>query len=40
MGLLHDLFGSYQPALWCLVALEGAAAVSILGGRVLRDSTG
>lgn len=40
MGLLHDLLGSYQPALWCLVVLEGVAAVSILGGRVLRDATG
>ena len=37
MGLLHDLLGSYQTALWCLVALEGVAAVSVLGGRALRD---
>ena len=35
MGLLHDLLGSYQTALWCLVALEGIAAVSVLGGRAL-----
>ena len=28
--------GSYQPALWCLVALEGVAAVSVLGGRAFR----
>jgi predicted MFS family arabinose efflux permease len=37
MGLLHDLLGSYQTALWCLVALEGVAAVSVLGGRALRE---
>jgi MFS family permease len=37
MGLLHDLLGSYQTALWCLVALEGVAAVSVLAGRVLRE---
>jgi len=37
MGLLHDLFGSYQTALWCLVALEAVAAASVLGGRALRD---
>jgi MFS family permease len=33
MGLLHDLLGSYQTALWCLVALEGVAAVAVLWGR-------
>jgi cyanate permease len=33
MGLLHDVRGSYRPALWCLVALELVAAVSVLGGR-------
>ena len=33
----HDVLGSYQTALWCLVALEGIAAVSVLGGRALRD---
>ncbi len=33
MGLLHDVLGSYRPALWCLVALELVAAVSVLGGR-------
>jgi MFS family permease len=33
MGLLHDALGGYQTALWCLVALEAAAAVSVLGGR-------
>jgi MFS family permease len=37
MGLLHDLLGSYQTALWCLVALDGVAAVSVLGGRALRE---
>jgi MFS family permease len=37
MGLLHDLLGSYQTALWCLVALDGVAAVSLLGGRALRE---
>jgi len=37
MGLLHDLFGSYQTALWCLVTLEAVAAASVLGGRALRD---
>jgi cyanate permease len=37
MGLLHDLLGSYQTALWCPVTLEGAAAVSVLGGRALRE---
>ena len=37
MGLLHDLLGSYQTALWCLVALEEVAAVSVLGGRALRE---
>jgi MFS family permease len=37
MGLLHDLLESYQTALWCLVALEGVAAVSVLGGRALRE---
>jgi len=31
------LLGSYQTALWCLVAQEGIAAVSVLGGRALRD---
>lgn len=36
MGLLHDALGSYQTALWCLVALEGVAAVSVLGGRGVR----
>jgi hypothetical protein len=39
MGLLHDALGSYQTAaLWCLVALEGVAAVSVLGGRGVGDS--
>jgi len=37
MGLLHDLFGSYQTALWCLVTLEAVTAASVLGGRALRD---
>ena len=37
MGVLHDALGSYQTALWCLVALEGVAAVSVLGGRGFRD---
>jgi MFS family permease len=37
MGLLHDLLGSYQTARWCLVALDGVAAVSVLGGRALRE---
>ena len=36
MGLLHDALGSYQTALWCLVALEGLAAASVLGGRPRR----
>lgn len=36
MGLLHDALGSYQTALWCLVALEVVAAVSVLGGRGVR----
>ena len=36
MGLLHDALGSYQTALWCLVALEGIAAASVLGGRARR----
>jgi MFS family permease len=36
MGLLHDALGSYQTALWCLVALEGLAAASVLGGRARR----
>jgi len=38
MGLLHDLLGSYQTALWCLVALEAFAAVSVLGGRAIRPA--
>jgi hypothetical protein len=29
--------GSDQTALGCLVALEGVAAVSVLGGRALRN---
>jgi MFS family permease len=33
MGLLHDVLGSYRTALWCLVALEAVAAVSVLPGR-------
>jgi len=33
MGLLHDVLGSYRTALWCLVALELVAALSVLGGR-------
>lgn len=37
MGLPHDLLGSYQAARWCQVALEAIAAVSVLGGRALRD---
>jgi MFS family permease len=37
MGVLHDALGSYQTALWCLVALEGVAAVFVLGGRGFRD---
>jgi cyanate permease len=37
MGLLHDVLGSYQTALWCLAALEGVAAVSVPGGRGVRD---
>ena len=37
MGLLHDALGSYQTALWCLVALEVVAAVSVLGGRTRRQ---
>ncbi len=37
MGLLHDALGSYQTALWCLVALEGVAAASVLGGRGVGD---
>jgi MFS family permease len=36
MGLLHDALGSYQTALWCLVAIEAVAAVSVLGGRGVR----
>ena len=36
-SLLHDALGSYQTALWCLVALEGVAAASVLGGRGIRD---
>ena len=36
MGVLHDGLGSYEPALWCLVVLDGVAAVSVLGGRALR----
>ena len=36
MGVLHDTLGSYQPALWFLVALEGVAAVSVLWGRPVR----
>jgi MFS family permease len=38
VGLLHDALGSYQPALWCLVALEGLAVVSVLWGRALRSN--
>ena len=38
MGMLHDALGSYQTALWSLVALEGVAAVSVLGGRGVGDS--
>ena len=37
MGVLHDALGSYRPVLWCLVALEGIAAVSVLWGRALRE---
>jgi hypothetical protein len=37
MGLLHDARRSSQTALWCLVALEGVAAASVLGGRALQD---
>ena len=37
MGLLHDALGGYQTALWCLVALEAVAAVSVLGGRTGRQ---
>ena len=37
MGVLYDVLGSYRTALWCLVALEAVAAVSILGGRAPRD---
>jgi MFS family permease len=37
MGVLHDALGSYRPTLWCLVALEGVAAVSVLWGRALRE---
>jgi MFS family permease len=37
IGVLHDALGSYQTALWCLVALEGVAAVFVLGGRGFRD---
>jgi hypothetical protein len=33
----RDVLGSYQTPLWCLVALERIAAVSVLGGRALRD---
>ncbi len=32
MGLLHDVVG-YRTGLWCLVALEAVAAVSVLTGR-------
>jgi cyanate permease len=37
MGLLHDLLGSYQTALWCLVTLEGTEAFTVLEGRAVRD---
>jgi MFS family permease len=37
MGVLYDVLGSYRTALWCLVALEAVAAVSVLGGRAPRD---
>jgi MFS family permease len=37
MGVLYDVLGSYQTALWCLVALEAVAAISVLGGRAPRD---
>jgi MFS family permease len=36
MGVLHDALGSYQPALWCLVALEVLASVAVLWGRRFR----
>jgi MFS family permease len=37
MGVLHDALGSYQPALWCLVALEALAAAAVLCGRTRDD---
>ncbi|MGH7412743.1 MAG: MFS transporter [Candidatus Rokuibacteriota bacterium] len=37
MGLLRDALGSYQPALWCLVALECMAVASVWWGRARRD---
>ncbi|MGH7366064.1 MAG: MFS transporter [Candidatus Rokuibacteriota bacterium] len=37
MGLLRDALDSYQPALWCLVALECIAVVSVWWGRPRRD---
>jgi MFS family permease len=37
MGVLHDVLGSYQPALWCLVTLEALAAAAVLWGRTRDD---
>ena len=36
IGLIRDTRGSYQPALWVLVALEVLAIAGVLWGRVLR----
>lgn len=40
VGLLRDALGSYQPALWCLVGLEGLAVGAVLWGGALRDAPG
>jgi nitrate/nitrite transporter NarK len=40
MGLLRDALASYQPALWCLVALECIAVASVWWGRGRRDTPG
>lgn len=36
IGLIRDTRGSYQPALWVLVALEVLAIAGVLWGRTLR----
>ena len=38
IGLIRDTRGSYQPALWALVALEVLAIAGVLWGRALRGA--